>query len=229
MDLNSISFSYNGDSILKDFSLSIPSNKVLAILGPSGCGKTTLLRLIAGTIDPIEGNIQGISGNLSYIFQEPRLLPWMNLIENVEFPMKDKKNNRALHYIQEMGLGDHIKKYPSQLSGGMTQRVSIARAFAFDSDLILMDEPFKGLDLQLKVNTFNLFNKLISKEKRTAIFVTHDIKESLILGDRIVVLEDKPVKIKKIFDNPINKELRTLDNRDVINLENELFQLISNL
>lgn len=228
MELNNISFSYSSELILKEFSLSIPENRVLTILGPSGCGKTTLLKLISGSITPSKGSIENLSDQISYIFQEPRLLPWLNLLENVAFPLEDDRS-RALHYIEEMGLLDHIDKFPSQLSGGMAQRVSIARAFAFNSEIILMDEPFKGLDFQLKVNIFKLFNRLISKERRTALFVTHDIKESIMLGDRIVILGNNPTRIIKEMDNPIPAESRIMGNSMVIELEEDVYSILSNL
>lgn len=224
MDINikNIDFSYKNLNIFENLNLTIKKGRVTVILGPSGCGKTTLLNLISGVISPQNGIIE-IPKNLklSYLFQEPRLLPWKNVKNNIEFVLdsldKNEKKSRIEHYLKEMELKKFKDYYPNQLSGGMKQRVAIARAFAFPSNTILMDEPFKGLDLPLKLNLFKLFNRVWREDERTAVFVTHDIKEAVQLGDDIIVLTKRPSQIKKIYRN---------DNSDPMALERELYNLI---
>lgn len=233
ISINNISFSYTDSQIFKNFNLEISTGEVTTILGPSGCGKTTLLSMISGIIKPDNGEvIYPKNQKLSSIFQEHRLLPWMNVLDNVLFTMdngNDDNIKRSFHYLKKMGLKDHLNKYPNQLSGGMAQRVSIARAFSYPSNTILMDEPFKGLDLQLKLNIINLFNSIWSEDSRTGVFVTHDIIESLLIGDKIIIFTEAPVKIYKIITNSIPKDKRTLENLELLNMEKELYTLLSQL
>jgi len=195
-----------GQSALKvyeKFSLSIPENQVTCIMGPSGCGKTTFLNIVSGLLRPDAGELKGFAGKtVSYLFQEPRLLPWRTVWQNVDFVIKDiyPKKQRAeivSKYLKMVGLSDFSQYWPGKLSGGMKQRVSIARAFVFPSDLLLMDEPFKGLDLQLKISLLDSFAALWQQDLRTVIFVTHDMDEALYLGDNIYVLSGLPAKINK--------------------------------
>lgn len=228
MKLNNVTFSYKEFELIKNFSLNIEPGKVTAILGPSGCGKSTLLKLIAGLIRPSQGFISDTEKSKSYIFQEHRLLPWMSLIENVNYPLQREDKKRANYYIEKMGLWEHRKKFPSQLSGGMAQRVSISRALAYKSNYLLMDEPFKGLDIELKSSVFKHLNRLISEENRTTIFVTHDITESIILGDNIVILEDTPVTIKKEIRNSVPLDCRLIGHNDVEDMKEVLSSFIIN-
>ncbi len=230
--LSNINFKYNNLIIFDGLNLNIPKGKVTAILGPSGCGKTTLLNLISGVIKPDSGTIDYPETQiLSYIFQEPRLLPWKNVSENINYVLgnisRDKRDERIHHYLEKMELVKFSNYYPRELSGGMKQRVSIARAFAYPSNTILMDEPFKGLDLNLKLNLFKLFDEIWKEDQRTAIFVTHDIHEALLLGDQIVVFSNRPVKIRRKFDNTTPYNERTLQNSSILQLEKELYTLLS--
>lgn len=233
INICNISFSYHGSIIFNNFNLKISSGKITTILGPSGCGKTTLLNLLSGILKPDSGIIEYPENQkLSSIFQEHRLLPWMNILDNVLFTMNSKNTNdqkRCLHYLEEMGLENHLNKFPNQLSGGMAQRVSIARAFSYPSNTILMDEPFKGLDLQLKLNILDLFNRIWSEDNRTGIFVTHDILESLLIGDKIIILTDTPVRIFTIINNEIPKNERSLKNPELLNMEKKLYTILSQL
>ncbi|MGL1892781.1 MAG: ABC transporter ATP-binding protein [Spirochaetaceae bacterium] len=230
--LNNINFTYKDLPIFTDLNLTINKGKVTVILGPSGCGKTTLLNLISNTLKPDSGVIQ-LPDNfeLSYIYQEPRLLPWKTTEQNIKFVLDnlplDGANKRVQYYLEQLELFEFKNYYPNQLSGGMRQRVSIARAFAYPSNSILMDEPFKGLDLALKLNLFKLFNNLWRKEERTAIFVTHDIHEAILLGDEIIVLSKRPVTIKKHITNPIPHTQRTLHNPNLLELEKELYKILT--
>lgn len=229
--LKNLSFSYNQLPIFNQMNLTIPEGKVTVILGPSGCGKTTLLNLISGVLKPDSGKIEiPNSCKLSYLFQEPRLLPWMSVENNIKFVLDalntEDRNKKTEHLLAELELESFKNYYPEELSGGMKQRVSIARAFAFPSNTILMDEPFKGLDLPLKLNLFKLFNKVWREEQRTALFVTHDIQEAIQLGDDIIVLTKNPVTVKKRYTNPLPYNERQLHNAEILSLEKELYKLI---
>jgi NitT/TauT family transport system ATP-binding protein len=189
-------------ALYKDFNINFPENSITCILGPSGCGKTTLLNIIGKIIQPDKGEIAGSDGRaFSYIFQEPRLLPWKTVEGNIEFvisreiPAKERKEITG-QFIQLVELDAFADFYPHELSGGMRQRVSIARAFAYPSDIILMDEPLKGLDVGLKQNLIRAFSRIWQTYRRTVIFVTHDVDEALLLGNEIVVFSKAPVEIK---------------------------------
>jgi len=189
--------------VYEKFSLRIPENKVTCIMGPSGCGKTTFLNIVSGLLKPDAGELKGFAGKtVSYLFQEPRLLPWRTVWQNIDFVIKDiyPKRQRAeivSKYLKMVGLSDFSHYWPGKLSGGMKQRVSIARAFVFPFDLLLMDEPFKGLDLQLKITLLDSFAALWQQDLRTVIFVTHDLDEALYLGDNIYILSGLPAKVSK--------------------------------
>ena len=188
-------------TLFKDFSIKLEESTITCILGPSGCGKTTLLNIIGGITEPESGSLIGFDNKVfSYIFQEPRLLPWKTVRENIEFVLDEslsrhEKRKQALDLISLVDLENFAAYYPSQLSGGMRQRVSIARAFACHSDIILMDEPLSGLDVTLKQSMINWFSGIWRADRRTVIFVTHNVDEALMLGNEVVVLSKAPVSI----------------------------------
>ncbi|HPR33948.1 MAG TPA: ATP-binding cassette domain-containing protein [Prolixibacteraceae bacterium] len=192
---------FDGVVLYHDFSLVCPEGTLTCILGPSGCGKTTLLNMIGGIVSPDSGELRGVEGKaLSYIFQEPRLLPWKTVRENIEFVISrtippGERAELADGFIRLVELEAFSGYYPGKLSGGMRQRVAIARAFAYPSDLILMDEPLKGLDVALKRNLIRAFSRLWQNDRRTVVFVTHDVEEALLLGNEIVVFSKAPVEI----------------------------------
>ena len=187
--LDKVSKSYPSGPVYKDFSLSIEEGKITCLLGASGCGKTTLLNMLAGLL-PYQGRIAGVPGRVSYIFQEERLLPKLTVRGNVALVLGRRADaGRVSDILKKVELSGKEDAFPAELSGGQAQRVSIARAFAYPSGLILMDEPFASLDTALKIRLIGVFCRLWEEEKRTAVFVTHDADEALMLANRIVVLK----------------------------------------
>jgi len=223
---------YGEVEIFRDFSISLAEGMITCILGPSGCGKTTFLNILGNIISPDSGIIKGIDGKVvSYIFQEPRLLPWKSVRGNIEFVLDrnmppNERKNITDRFISLVGLEEFADYYPSKLSGGMRQRVSIARAFAYPSDIILMDEPLKGLDIKLKLNLIQTFSKIWQEYRRTVIFVTHDVDEALLLGSEIIVFSRAPVEIvtRHIVEIPFTG--RSLDSDYLKNLEKELLSAL---
>ena len=166
--------------VLRDLTLEIPRGKTTVIMGPSGCGKTTLLRLLAGLISPDSGNVTRETESIAFLFQDTALLPWLTALENVNLVLSDGKETRetAQKWLSLVGLADEADAYPSTLSGGMRQRVALARALAYDADLLLLDEPFRGLDEQLHERMLELIQ--ITRKGKTTVLVTHDARDGRI-------------------------------------------------
>ncbi|HYW94341.1 MAG TPA: ABC transporter ATP-binding protein [Bacteroidales bacterium] len=214
--LRNIRMTYGELEVFRDLTVSFLSGRINCILGPSGCGKTTLLNIISGTITPEAGDRSDfVKKKMSYVFQDPRLLPWKTVYGNMAFVLKDRLRGEAL----AARINDHIRRvqleafsnyYPSQLSGGMKQRVSLARAFSFDSEMILMDEPFKALDLKLRNMLTRDFLDLWHHDRRTVIFVTHDVDEAVNLGERIIILGTPPEGITSMLDKSEYQDLNSL-------------------
>ncbi len=196
-----------------DVSLEVYESEFLVILGPGRCGKTILLNMIAGLENPIDGRIlldgeeiKGSDTRIGMVFQKRALMPWKTTMENVEFGLKikgmDKKERRkiAQKYIDLVGLTGFEKAYPDQLSGGRKQRVSIARAYSNNPQILLMDEPFGALDAQTRYAMEEELQRIWQTEKRTVIFVTNNIEEALYLADRIVLLTECPAHVKAVYD-----------------------------
>ena len=187
VEIKNLTKSYDGHAVLENFSLTLQKGERVALMGGSGRGKTTLIRLIAGLERPDEGNI-AISGNVAYMFQEPRLLPWKNAIDNVRAVLKKEHRQLAEDYLKAVGLSEDARKYPRELSGGMAQRVAFARLLAFvkatDPDVILLDEPFSALDGETCREMISLL--LSECDGKTVIAVTHDPIQAEMLGGKII-------------------------------------------
>ena len=215
------------------------SGRPLVILGTSGCGKTTLLKILSGLLQPQEGEIHfsgrepsGAVVASAFMFQEPRLLPWLSVRQNVSLPLekqygKEGAKERAQHFLSLVSLDDKEEAYPSELSGGQAQRVSMARAFAWPSAALFMDEPFQSLDIPLRIHLMDLCLSLqesdnLSQKKRLLIAVTHDPREAVYLGGRIIILGGTGEGV--IFDRIVNlsPEERAYGNAAAGELEREL-------
>lgn len=217
---------------LDNINLNIESGKFVCFVGPSGCGKTTLLRLIEGFETPTEGQIYDDdelvtqpSRERGFIFQDYSLFPWLNVIENVTFGLKiagkpeEESRQRALTYLEAVGLEDFAEKYPHELSGGMKQRVAIIRSVINQSKSLLMDEPFSALDVQTRHSLQKQFIGTWADKKRTTLFVTHDVDEAVFLADEIVVFTRRPGRIKQVYENnlPRPRERDSQEFRDLVN------------
>ena len=196
---------------LEDLNLSIYNGEFLCIVGPSGCGKSTLLRILAGLEEHTSGNLTikrepSDKPLNSMVFQGDSLFPWMTVIDNASYGLKmqgvSKKERYEIagEYLSKMGLEGFEKAYPHQLSGGMRQRVSVARAFASDPEILLMDEPFGSLDEQNKIILQQELLKIWEETRKTTIFITHSIDEALLLGDRVIVMTTIPGKVKSVIE-----------------------------
>ena len=197
-NLENIYLSYGDLTVLKDFNLSCSKNEFICLFGPSGVGKSSILNILAGIIKPQYGNMTSNCKRLAYVFQEPRLLPWLNARQNMELGLHSlglsvkEQNERINNLLHLLGLSNFAAYYPSQLSGGMKQRVSLGRAFAILPDLLLLDEPFSALDGNLKKDMRELLNSLQKWHPCTKVLVTHDADEAIRLSDRIIVLQGQP-------------------------------------
>ncbi|MFF5263696.1 ABC transporter ATP-binding protein [Actinomadura viridis] len=211
LEINELTHTYGDHTVLSDLNLKVAEGELVSIVGPSGCGKSTLLRCVAGLVRPTGGKvvlngapIDGVPDDLAVVFQDysRSLLPWLTVRDNVALPLrrrgKDKKARRyaAQQALESVGLADAGRKYPWQLSGGMQQRVSIARALAYRPTLLLMDEPFGSVDAQTREDLEDLVLQVHRDEGMTILLVTHDIDESVYVGDRVVVLARNPGRVR---------------------------------
>ena len=207
--------------IFKNLNFTIKKGQFISFFGPSGCGKTTLLNIISGLDKDFDGSVQtykdATNSNISYMFQAPRLFPWLTAIENIKYPIKKRKNCEkiAFELIKKIGLEKYKNQYPNRLSGGMQRRIALARAFASNPDILLLDEPFISIDKKVSNLLRKLLVKLWKKNKPIIIFVTHDLDEAIELADRICFLSNLPSKI--LLDYEIN--LRRPRNQDSKNFK----------
>ena len=213
LELKNVSLTYHTvrDEIKAIDNLSFSCNKgdFITIIGPSGCGKTSVLSIIAGLIKPTAGEVIFYGGNgkrkLGYMLQKDHLLPWRTIEKNVFLPLEinkiDQKENRnyAISLLEKYGLKGFRKNYPEQLSGGMRQRAALIRTLVSKPDLLLLDEPFSALDAQTRISVCDDVYRIIKAEQKTAILITHDIAEAISMSDIIIVLSDRPAKVKSIY------------------------------
>ena len=182
-------------TLFRDLSFHVAEGQVLALVGPSGCGKTTLLRMIAGLDRDFDGEITGLSDRrIGMVFQEPNLLPWRNVEENVRLVAPSLTNDALLDLLANLGLLDHRRHFPGELSLGLARRVAIARALAYRPQLLVLDEPFASLDRSLAIRLRDDIVKLIVDRRLTALFVSHDLDDAIAMADRIAVMSGTPTR-----------------------------------
>ena len=228
LKLEHISQSYIvGDKVFDaavDVSFDVKDSEFLVILGPGRCGKTILFNMIAGIEKPVDGTIfldgeeiKGSDERIGMVFQKRALMPWKTVMQNVEFGPKikgipkEERRKIAQKYIDLVGLQGFEKSYPGELSGGMKQRVSIARAYSNNPQILLMDEPFGALDAQTRYAMEEEVQRIWQAEKRTVLFVTNNIEEALYLADRIVLLSNCPAHVKAVYDINLPRPRNTID------------------
>lgn len=199
MRIDKLCKSYGKNVVYRNFHMEVEDGKVTCLLGESGSGKTTLLNVIAGLTD-YTGSVPQVK--CSYVFQEHRLLPNLTVFQNLRLVCSDEAKIWAA--LEGARLSDRVHSYPGSLSGGQAQRASVLRAFLYDAELILMDEPFSSLDLKLKIKMMELFKTMLSSTGKTALFVTHDVDEAVYLADRIIVISGG----KTVFDVQNTVEVR---------------------
>ncbi|CQR47418.1 Bicarbonate transport ATP-binding protein CmpC [Paraliobacillus sp. PM-2] len=198
---------------LNGVSMDIMENEFVSVVGPSGCGKSTLLNIIGGLTEPTSGavycdgeEVTGVGTERGVVFQQYALFPWLTVRGNVEFGLnmqgvkKEKAYEIAMKYIKMVELEDFVDSYPKELSGGMKQRVAIARAYAANPSVLLMDEPFGALDAQTRTQLQEELLQTWEKEQKTCFFITHDVDEAIILGQKVVIMSARPGRIKEIVD-----------------------------
>ena len=207
-----ISKNYGEVEALKELSLEFPKGELTSLLGPSGCGKTTLLKIIAGLLEPTSGQVEvdgravtGPGPDRAFVFQDFALLPWATVLRNVAFGLelrgvaRSEREAKAQTYIKHVGLGGFEHSYPHELSGGMRQRVGLARALAVDADVLLMDEPFSAVDEQTRRKFQEDLLELVKEQSKTFIFVTHSIEEAVYVSDQIAILLPRPSRVSEII------------------------------
>jgi NitT/TauT family transport system ATP-binding protein len=213
---------------LKDVNLPVERGSFTTLIGPSGCGKSTLLKIIAGIALPYEGlmlykgrEITSINTDIGFVTQDSNLFPWLTLIQNVELALKirgvtsDQRRRSAQKYIDTMQLAGFESHYPFELSGGMQKRGSIIRTLIYDPDIILMDEPFGPLDAQTRMVLQDELLRIWDSNKKTILFVTHDLTEAIALSDKVVLFTSRPGTVKRVFDVPLARP------RNVFEIHNE--------
>jgi NitT/TauT family transport system ATP-binding protein len=229
----SIGKSFGSIRVLEDINLSVAAGEFVCLLGPSGCGKSTLLNIVGGFVKQSEGEVAidgepvtGPDPRRIFVFQERGVFPWLTVEQNIGFGLFDKsdaeKRERIAHYVQLVGLKGFEKSYPNELSGGMKQRLEVARALAVNPDVLYLDEPFGALDSITRLQMRRELLRIWQAERKTILFVTHDIEESVQLADRVVVLSARPGRVRRIVDIDIPHP-RDLSDPRYIALRDEIF------
>jgi len=211
VEFRNISMTYGTNLVLDDISLSVAEGEFVCLLGPSGCGKSTLLNIAGGFVKPERGEVRigdepvtGPDPRRIFVFQERGVFPWLTVEQNIAFGLfrqtEAERRSRVAHYVSLVGLRGFEKAYPRELSGGMKQRLEVARALAVDPDVLYLDEPFGALDSITRLQMRRELLRIWQAEKKTILFVTHDIDESVQLADRVVVLSARPGRLRRIVD-----------------------------
>lgn len=225
------SFSYPDKEIYKNFNTVFPGGKINVVLGASGVGKTTLLNALTG-LSGFDGEIENMPKNVSYIFQSDRLVKTISVEKNLDFVLKnaisDKtaRKNAIYDMAKLLEISDVLKRLPTEISGGQAQRVQMARAFLYPSEVMLLDEPFKGLDVSLKTRLIKKFLELWGRDGRTVVLVTHDVYDALLMGDKVFVLSGSPADIVYETELTVEKSERNLTDAAVTKYRDEIVNKI---
>ncbi|MFC2023720.1 ABC transporter ATP-binding protein [Chloroflexota bacterium] len=225
---------------LDDVTFDVGEREFVCVVGPSGCGKTTLLKIIAGLLEPTSGRLVFSSPALkgrprsAMVFQDHGLYPWMTVLDNVAFGLKmqgmesEERHERALAFITRVGLAPFANSYPHELSIGMGQRVGIARAFVAGPQMLLMDEPFGSLDAQTKLVLEEELLRIWREHQKLVVYVTHDIEEAVLLGDRVLVMTGRPGRIREDIPIPIKRprDLSTREHSDVAEIKWHIWRML---
>jgi len=228
LTLFNVTKKYYDNVVLKDFSLNVEKGKIVGIIGPSGCGKSTLLKIVSGLEGYNEGEVIKNYKRLGFIFQEPTLLNWATVFNNVEVVIKDRIKDPLLRRKKVEEVLDRVEMlrfknyYPPELSGGMKQRVSIARALVIDPDFLIMDEPFSNLDLRLRINIIKDLKRIFEDKNITGIFVTHDYREAYLLCDEIYIMNIFKGKLVEKMTITTNKDNRCFNDEEFYNLDEKV-------
>jgi NitT/TauT family transport system ATP-binding protein len=238
VSVQNISKNYEDVEALKNMSLNFPKGELTSLLGPSGCGKTTLLKIIAGLLEPSSGSVAvngrqvtGPGADRAFVFQDFALMPWASVLQNVSFGLemrgmnKNERESIAQNYIEEVGLQGFENSFPHELSGGMRQRVGLARALAVDADVLLMDEPFSAVDEQTRRKFQEDLLQLVANKNKTFIFVTHSIEEAVYVSDQIAILLPRPSRVSEII-RPSNFRAKGVD---AIRRDPEYLDIVDNI
>ncbi|MBU9713436.1 ABC transporter ATP-binding protein [Evansella tamaricis] len=224
-------------TVFDDINLEIRSGEFLSLLGPSGCGKSTLLNIVAGLDEATNGEVfvgdkkvLQPGSDRGVVFQEAALMPWLTVLENVSFALrkkmkKEEAKEHAKKYLKLVHLSKFIGSYPHELSGGMKQRVAIARALAMDPKILLMDEPFGALDEQTRTMLHREVQYIWEETKKTILFVTHNIREAILLSDRIVLMGTRPGGIRKVYDVNLPRP-RSITSPEFVQLEEDIMSIL---
>jgi ABC-type nitrate/sulfonate/bicarbonate transport system ATPase subunit len=238
--IRGLSMTFRGElddvRVLEDLALDVREGEFVCILGPSGCGKSTLLNIVAGFLPPTAGSVRidgeevrGPDPRRIFVFQERGVFPWLTVEGNIGFGLgrlsRTERERRVAHYVQLVGLKGFEKAYPHELSGGMKQRAEVARALAVDPDMLYLDEPFGALDSITRLVMRGELLRIWQTEKKTILFVTHDIEESVQLADRVVVLSARPARIRRIVEIDLPHP-RDLSSRRYLELRDGIFEEI---
>ena len=211
-------------SVIEKWSFDVKRGEKLTLFGPSGCGKTTFLRIVSSLEEPTFGEIQISSQKIGMVFQEPTLIPWKNVIDNLRFVRKNDEKIRNI--LKKMNLSSFETYFPSSLSGGMKQRINLARALLINPELLILDEPFFSLDLATKMEIMKDIKRVHEKIGFTLLMVTHDVKEAIYISDRIILLSPRPSRILKEFPISLKDEERDFSHPSFITLEGEFIKEI---
>ena len=224
MIIENLSVRFKDNIIYDNFSLSLDNNKITCILGPSGCGKTTLLNAIAKNVN-FNGNISDFE-KIGYVFQNSRLIESITVKENLEFVLNKEDYLKIDKVLQDLQILDCKDKYPRQLSGGQASRVALARAILYNPKIILMDEPFKDLDIVLSKTLIDMFRQIIKKDNLGAIYVTHNVDEALSIADRIIVLKNNPAQV--VLDIEVDGEHKDLAAKNINEARAKIYAAFNN-